>query len=709
MTDYFKKRRKISKEAHSIMNHLEEGIVASTSSQSDNRNAFVGLTTNVETQSDLDASFDASSELQEDSSDTSAATAHVPPLHDNAMFPYRETEQCQDLHDNGDCPNDVLLDDELLQGQEAGDVIAELMNIPRNCVDLRSKLRYWAVSHNIPHSALRKLLGILQPSHPDLPLDPRTLLCTGTVKDIVPSNGGFYYHHGVKKALTTWIGVSHYNDGDIKIQINIDGLPVFRSSSVQLWPILGLVKGEVVTKPFIIGLFIGRTKPSVDFLNIFVEEMETLMANGMTVQDQHFNILISGIICDTPARCLIKQSKLYSGYHGCDKCAEPGQFNGRMTFPGISAERRTNESFRNRVHPQHHVGESPLERLNINMVDAIPIDYMHMVCLGIMKKILLLWCKGPLPTRLSANNRAAISDLLINSVKCIPSEFARKPRGFKDLEFWKATEFRMMLIYTGCVVLKNNLPKEFYDNFMLLSLSIRLLMAPTDQNISMAQELLNNFVVHFGNLYGAEALVYNVHGLVHLPQEAARHGALETFSSFPFENFLHGIKQKIRGTTNILQQVIGRFVEEDALGDVLHVQKAVAYPQLSGEHWKGPIPHEYYGYQQFSIAKLKKFVLSTKRCDQCAMIGAKVIMSENIIKGDLGTFIVYREFTKSKNYFTYPDESSKFNIHKVSHLSNELKVAAINTINKKCMLMKCGSERGDINQKYVALPLVHCL
>lgn len=37
----------------------------------------------------------------------------------------------------------------------------------------------------------------------------------------------------------------------------------------------------------------------------------------------------------------------------------------------------------------------------------------------------------------------------------ITFDFVRKIRGFNDLNWWKATEFRTFLLYLGPVVLKN--------------------------------------------------------------------------------------------------------------------------------------------------------------------------------------------------------------------------------------------------------------
>ena len=248
---------------------------------------------------------------------------------------------------------------------------------------------------------------------------------------------------------------------------------------------------------------------------------------------------------DTPARCLIKQPKLYSGYQGCDKCSQEGLYDGRMTFPEIGHTPRTNESFRIREHPQHHIGESPLEDLNIDMCADFPVDYMHCCLLGCMKKMLLLWLKGRLKTRLSNAQKDLVSKFLVSLRDYISTDFVRRPRTLEDVDYWKATEFRTFLLYTGCIVLKGVLKRKYYNNFLKMCVAIRLLLVPTETNINNAGHLLNAFVEEFGQLYGPHTLV---HSLTHLVVDVRQHGSLEEFSAFPYENILHSIKTLIRGS-----------------------------------------------------------------------------------------------------------------------------------------------------------------
>jgi hypothetical protein len=125
--------------------------------------------------------------------------------------------------------------------------------------------------------------------------------------------------------------------------LNIDGFPLFRSSSGQFWPILGRLENIGKWEPFIIGLFYGNSKPKnvSTYLNALIEEINQLVAHGIVYADEQFDILISSIICDSPAKAFIKNVKQYSSYSGCDKCTKSGTWVGKMTYPETDSVLRT--------------------------------------------------------------------------------------------------------------------------------------------------------------------------------------------------------------------------------------------------------------------------------------------------------------------------------------------------------------------------------
>lgn len=109
---------------------------------------------------------------------------------------------------------------------------------------------------------------------------------------------------------------------------------------------------------------------------------------------------------------------------------------------------------------EHHKGISLLTLIShFGPISNVPLNYMHLICLGVMRKMLLLWLFGRNHLKQAAID--TISDLLLNVAKpCIPKEFCRKPHSLEYIKFWKATEFRQILLYTGPFVLADILPEK---------------------------------------------------------------------------------------------------------------------------------------------------------------------------------------------------------------------------------------------------------
>lgn len=66
---------------------------------------------------------------------------------------------------------------------------------------------------------------------------------------------------------------------------------------------------------------------------------------------------------------------------------------------------RTDSNFRQHLQDEHHKTTSPLEKLPIDKIKDIPLDYMHLILLGVVKKIIKIWIKGSanFQTKLSVN------------------------------------------------------------------------------------------------------------------------------------------------------------------------------------------------------------------------------------------------------------------------------------------------------------------
>lgn len=73
------------------------------------------------------------------------------------------------------------------------------------------------------------------------------------------------------------------------------------------------------------------------------------------------------MICDAPAKAFVKNTKQYSGYHGCDKCTQEGEWKGKRTFPERHASLRTDNSFLIMTDEDHYKGPSPFTNIGFKI------------------------------------------------------------------------------------------------------------------------------------------------------------------------------------------------------------------------------------------------------------------------------------------------------------------------------------------------------
>lgn len=173
------------------------------------------------------------------------------------------------------------------------------------------------------------------------------------------------------------------------------------------------------------------------------------------------------------------------------------------------------------------------------MVSCFPLDYMRLVCLGVVKKMIGYWMSGSLKCRLSGNMLQRVNNRIKNISASLPGGFNRKLRPISEFVRWKATELRSFCLYYGQYVLKDILPTDYYQHFLQLSVAINILDSPKLlHKVNAADILLKKIVRNFAILYGNQSIIYNVHNLIHLADDCKRFGPLDAFSAFVFENYL---------------------------------------------------------------------------------------------------------------------------------------------------------------------------
>jgi len=519
--------------------------------------------------------------MNDSDSDSSSSTCDIAPSSPRLIEGQQDgsvQDSCADvscIHPDADSDIDVwdLVDGRQILSSSDSEVEGE--------ASLTEDLVQWMNRHDIKRTAADDLLKLLKGhGHTSLPSSARTLLKTDRMVVSEEKSGMNYIYLGLGNTLVK--NFDKYPD-EIKqttkilhIALNVDGLPLFHSSNTVLWPVLCSILIQPITV-FPIAITCGKSKPeNLDFLHDTVEELSQILQNGLQFGETNMQVTLKSIVCDAPARAMVKGMKQYSGYFGCDKCTQKGLWLGRMTFPEIeNFTCRTDQSFRDQENAEHHQTVSPFVSLPIDMVRAFPVDYMHQACLGVMRRVILLWVRGKKKHKLSASHVQEINTKLLALQQSIPACFARKPRGFDEIERWKATEYRQFLLYTGKIVLKGILRNDLFAHFMSLSVAMCILVSPTlvQHHSQYAHSLLVYFVRQGRELYGPEFLVYNVHSLLHIADDAVECGGLDRCSGFAFENYLQVMKKMVRCGKNPLTQVVKRIHELDSVSATSELAK----------------------------------------------------------------------------------------------------------------------------------------
>lgn len=236
---------------------------------------------------------------------------------------------------------------------------------------------------------------------------------------------------------------------------------------------------------------------------------------------------------------------------------------------------------------------------------------------------------------------------------------------------------------------------------MLLFAGMRILASKqlAHQFCDYANELLVKFVKDTETLYGKEAMVYNVHSLVHLAADVKRLGCLDEFSAFVFENKLGQLKKLVRKP----QQVLRRLDERMLFG--AGPKKLILEPVTKYEHSNGPMLPSIRGATQYNRLVTDEFSLSVTTRNNCIIVkGGVPALVKNIVKSrDNVVSLVCTQFQVVSDAFQYPLPSSRLSICKVqSELSCHFLVALEDVVNK-CVCWPVMSS----DDSFIVVPLLH--
>lgn len=199
---------------------------------------------------------------------------------------------------------------------------------------------------------------------------------------------------------------------------------------------------------------------------------------------------------------------------------------------------------------------------NFNIVHSFIPDYMHCVPLGVVKYVASLWFDSENSSKpCYIGNKMEEIDEILTSIN-VPNEVTRLPRGLQERKYWKANEFRALVLFFLLPVFCTFQKYCNMQHFLLLINSIHLLLdEPVRRNqLNQIHLSLCKFVLSMEHLYGKQYVTYNCHQLTHLVQSVRSFGPLGGISAFQFESFIGKLKMLVCGTRHAPLQICRKYL-----------------------------------------------------------------------------------------------------------------------------------------------------
>lgn len=173
--------------------------------------------------------------------------------------------------------------------------------------------------------------------------------------------------------------------------------------------------------------------------------------------------------------------------------------------------------------------------------------------MGKLKTISRLW---------SEKDIEEISRSMLRYNETRPIEIHRKIRPLSQIHFFKATEFRTIILYLGIVLFKDFLPRNEYE--MFLKMFCAVLICPTKKYapyLPLARTLFIEYIEVYIATHGVGSITSNIHNLSYVVDDVELFGELSTFSAYEFENCLHLMKLLLKQCNKPLEQLARRLHE----------------------------------------------------------------------------------------------------------------------------------------------------
>ena len=238
-----------------------------------------------------------------------------------------------------------------------------------------------------------------------------------------------------------------------------------------------------------------------------------------------------------------------------------------------------------------------------NMIKDSPLDTMHLLALGMSKKIYLLifepgkrkkWGETKRKTqeeiaRLERQTKSI--DDFMRTAK-VPNEFGRRTREV-DSSNYKASEWRYMgmyaFLYIACKILSEEEDKEYIEILQIFSYMYRVVnldeadFSKVENEVDL-DEIMERMAYLYEKNFGEENCTFNEHNFfIHLLDHRRRFGPLYKFSAWRFEDLYGQMERCYRpGTPHEGKQLFRGFFVNDLFSHRCHWKKPITVKCTAG-------------------------------------------------------------------------------------------------------------------------------
>lgn len=258
-------------------------------------------------------------------------------------------------------------------------------------------------------------------------------------------------------------------------------------------------------------------------------------------------------------------------------------------------------------------------------------------------------------------------------------------------------------------VMKDILPDEMYKHFLLLAVGSRILDSRIlfHKYAEQAQEYLKAFATALTEIYGQDALVLNMHCLMHLADDVKTFNCPMTdVSAFAFESRLGKLKKYLRSGKNPLKQLCNRLQEEYALckNNVRDVKvcNIIKYSKKKKEDGAIQIKKIRYNDCELTIKAPNNIVQLVDR--SVLKING---MYSNAMTSNPTKIYLSGHVMDTDSAFEYPSNSRSLNIFKVKlNKTKNVRQVQLNNVCCKMAHLNIVEIAEDIGESYV-IPILH--